>query len=77
MPYTLSNPEHPGHALIKLTQKLENLHEPMEFQLTASVPDKTLVTVYESTCWELYELLRDKCHFEEGFFSFDLFSEEF
>ena len=77
MPYTLSDPQHPGYTLIKLTQKLENLHESMEFQLAAPNPDQALVAVYDSACVELYELLRDKYHIEEAFFELSLFSEEF
>ena len=77
MPHALNDPQHPGYILIKLTQKLENLHESMEFQLTNPSSDQTLVAVYESTCVELYELLRDKYHIEEAFFEYSLFDEEF
>ena len=82
--HALDNPNHPGHDLARLTLSLSNLHDFAErfvsVQSSAQFPselDSKAFSAYESTCWELYELLRDQYHIEEGFFAFDLFPEDF
>ena len=84
MRHELDNPNHPGHDLARLTLSLNNLHDLAErfvsLESSAQSPselESKAFFAYESTCWELYELLRDKYHIEEAFFELSLFPEEF
>ena len=84
MRHVLDTPNHPGHGLARLTLSLNNLHDLAErfvsSESSAQSPselESKAFFAYESTCWELYELLRDKYHIEEAFFELSLFSEEF
>lgn len=78
--HALDNPNHPGHELARLALSLNNLHDLAERFVSLESPselESQAFSAYETICWELYEILHDKYHFEEGFFEYALFPEDF
>lgn len=75
-----TTPNHPGHELARLTLSLNNLYDLAERFVSSESPselESQAFSAYETTCWKLYKLLRDKYHIEEAFFELSLFPEEF